>query len=87
MGRFTVGDRVILTTRKYKESPSNPKWGGELGYIEGTVVQLIGDSIRVNWDNGATNGYTSSDLGFANSGGPMNPNTEFRRRRVKHAKL
>ena len=83
MGRFKPKDRVILTARKYMDTPSNPVWNGKFGNVEG-IVTHADTIVSVRWDNGSSNNYSSSDLGFANKG-RMNPNTEFRRRRKRNA--
>lgn len=63
---FKTGDRMKLLPDKYYDERSNPSWGGEHGYIMGTVssIQKTG-WVGVNWDNGKSNSYYQSDLGQA----------------------
>lgn len=63
---FKTGDRVKLLPDKYYDERSNPSWGGEHGYIMGTVSRVEKTGwIGVNWDNGQSNSYYQSDLGQA----------------------
>jgi hypothetical protein len=60
---FKLKDRVALTTLKYGNAPVNPVINFRYSCI-GTITDIfIGSgSIRVEWDNGKSNSYLSSDL-------------------------
>jgi hypothetical protein len=64
--KLKVGDRVKYTSGKYSESPSNPLWNGTYGQVKGNISEKISSSPmfdwRVNWDNGHSAVYNTSDL-------------------------
>lgn len=61
---FKVNDRVKYVNRAFGDSIDNPFWGGIGGYIAGTVIQIMGTSIDVKWDNGCKNIYRIQDLKY-----------------------
>ena len=68
MKKFSKGDRVKYISDKYGDSAYNPRWGGNHGCIQGTVLReqrVIGNKvcdIPVRWDNKEQNSYRFIDL-------------------------
>lgn len=65
---FSVGDRVKLPLGRWGDNNCNPAWGGQFGYVAGTVRNI---DMRMNhydlnldvvWDNGYSNYYDYFDL-------------------------
>ncbi len=79
--KYNIGDRVILVSKEYKDSKSNPRWCGEFGEIQGTITdgiyhhQLVPDpnfQCHVKWDiidhhENTHNCYKSSDIRLTTS--------------------
>ncbi len=61
---FCRGDRVILTSPRHGEGPSNPVWNGKLGQVIGKVDSVHRDNVSVVWNNGHQNSYAHSDLSY-----------------------
>jgi len=59
--KFKIGDRIKYTSKVWGDAISNPLWGGSLGKIAGTIVEIDG-WIRVCWNNGEYNSYDRGDL-------------------------
>lgn len=62
MAALKKGDRVILIIDKFKDSNSNPRWGGKHGKVVGTITALEGGKVNVSWDNNNENIYNPEDL-------------------------
>ena len=61
----TIGTRVKLVNKSYRDSSSNPIWDGRYGKTNGSVVDInqnLPFPVTVNWDNGDHNCYQLSDL-------------------------
>jgi hypothetical protein len=81
---YEEGDRVILTTVSFINSPNNPRWGGIHG-CPGTVSYRNGNMIRVQWDNGKNNTYRDTHLTLWTEDGKLtNPNFSFKVYKIKY---
>ena len=55
-----VGDRVRLTSGRFRHCRFNPTWPYE--DVIGTISRIINVGISVEWDNGKFNVYDEDDL-------------------------
>jgi hypothetical protein len=55
------GLRVKYVSGRHGDSASNPLWGGEHGYVGGTLKKAR-YGVSVYWDNKRRNSYSASDL-------------------------
>jgi hypothetical protein len=60
--KLKVGDRVKYTSGCFKDSATNPLWGGKHGKTKGTIRHTNAGSILVKWENGRENYYSEDDL-------------------------
>lgn len=68
MRKFKIGEEVVLTKLEEgrSDSPANPLWGGDEGYVKGEVIRSnvdeVGDIVlRIKWENSEMCEYDSSD--------------------------
>jgi len=75
---LSLGSRVILISRVFNNSPSNPVWGLEHS-CAGTVSQKgTGGVVAVLWDNGKHNTYRCNHLSlYGGDDLKKNPNLAF----------
>jgi len=63
------GMRVLLTkpASHYEIGPENPLIGTRWE-CEGTVINIVGDSVHVIWDSARSNGYKDNELSISHDG-------------------
>lgn len=68
MPKFKIEDKVKYVSNHYPNSAMNPKWGGNEGNTEGTIIKEgAPNDWSVAWANGEQNcGYKDTDLELIN---------------------
>ena len=77
MSHFKPGTRVYYVSGKYGSSSVNPLKGSNYE-CAGTISNIQGNLIGVDWDNSSHNTYGSADLLPVEDSNSSDPNLKFR---------